>query len=165
MRIKLALIYGVLTALAGCSSSDHERVPLMGVELEINSAQWTTYGVFGYGDSRRFIRSEKVPAGFPYTASTYTGFGGILLISGTDDGFDYNSVLAYDLACPVEVPKISRVDIDPETFDAVCPKCHSRFNVCEGSGHAVSGPAYEYKYDMRKYKVSPGQLGGYMVHP
>ena len=165
MKLKFFALSLLLTALCSCESSDSNRVPLFGVELELNSAQWTTYGVFGYGDSRHFIRSERIPEGFPYTASSNTGFGGILLISGTDNGFDYNSVLAYDLACPVEVPKISRVYIDPETFDAVCPKCHSHFNVCEGAGRAIAGPAREYKYDMRKYRVSPGQMGGYIVHP
>lgn len=165
MRSYYVVFVVILAFLCGCKSSDYERVPLMGVELEINVAQWSTYGVFGYGDNRNFIRSERIPAGFPYTASSYTGFGGILLISGTEDGFDYNSVLAYDLACPVEVPKISRVYIDSETFDAVCPQCHSRFNVCEGSGRPIAGPAYDYRYDMRKYRVSSGQMGGYTVHP
>lgn len=166
MKIRLAgALLSTLMVMTSCETSDDNRVPFVGVELEINAAQWPVYGVFGYGDHRYFIKSERVPAGFPYSVSSCTNFGGILLISGTDDGFSYDAVLAYDLACPVEVPKVSRVVIDPETLEAVCPKCHSRFDVCEGRGRAISGVAREYKYDMCKFRVSQGMLGGYIVHP
>ena len=156
-------IFSIL--LSGCSSVDDDRVPLYDVYLRLdNYALWEKYGVFGYGDSRRFIRSERVPADYPYAITEFTGFGGILLVAGADNG-DYSAVLAYDLACPVEAKPTVRVYVDDETFDAVCPQCGSRYNVCEGFGGPVSGPAAERKYGLRRYRALSGDMGGYIIVP
>ena len=88
---------------------------------------WNTYGVSGFGEFRYFIRydnSPLVPFGFPYTSATYTGYGGILLISGMDAFTTEVGVpLVYDLSCPVERSRTIRVAIDPESLEAVCPVC------------------------------------------
>lgn len=155
----------LLAVVAGCSSVDDDRVPLYDVYLRLNTyALWERYGVFGYGDSNRFIRSERVPANYPYAVTEFTGFGGILLVAGAENG-DYTSVLAYDMACPVEAKPDVRVYVDGATFEAVCPQCGSHYNVCEGFGGPVSGPAAERKYGLRRYRAVAGEMGGYTIVP
>lgn len=150
-------------SICSCEHVDSNRIPACSVNLPLdNQALWDTYGVHGYGQSRRFIRDLREPANFPYSALTYTGFGGILLISGLD-GTDYNTPLAYDLACPVEVKSDVRVYIDQNTFEAVCPKCGSHYDVCEGMGRPVSGEALQRNFGMEMYRVVPATYGGYTV--
>lgn len=149
--------------LCSCEKIDSSRIPSYSVYLPLDSqALWDTYGVHSYGESRRFIRDLKQPSNFAYTALTYTGYGGILLVSGLD-GQDYNSPLAYDLACPVEVSPDVRVHIDSDTFEAVCSKCGSRYDVCEGRGRATSGIANQRHYGLTMYHVVPATYGGYTI--
>lgn len=155
----------VSVMMAGCSSVDDDRIPIYDVYLRLNNyALWERYGVFGYGDSRGFIRSERVPADYPYAVTEFTGFGGILLVAGADNG-DYTSVLAYDMACPVEAKPNVRVYVDEMTLEAVCPQCGSHYNVCEGFGGPLSGPAAERKYGLRRYRAVSGEMGGYTIVP
>lgn len=162
---KLVGIAVLLWSMTGCTTVNDDRIPVFNVNLQIdNEALWVTYGVHSFGESRRFIRTEQLrePANFPFKATTYTGFGGILLISGYNYG-DYNMPLAYDLACPVELNRNVRVAVDAATFEAVCPQCKSHFNVTEGQGRPVSGPALEQNYALRTYRVVRGSMGGYTV--
>ena len=105
------LILAAATLLGGCNKVDNRRIPFASVRIALdNDGLWSTYGVSGFGDYRRFIKSERVPANFTYTALTYTGYGGVLLVSGkqaTGDGYGYP--LAYDLACPVEARQTVRL--------------------------------------------------------
>lgn len=157
----LAIMISIVAG--GCEKIESDRIPACSVNLPLdNQALWDTYGVHGYGQSRRFIRELREPGNFPYNALTFTGFGGILLVSGLE-GQDYNTPLAYDLACPVEVKPDVRVYVDSETFEAVCPKCGSRYDVCEGRGRPVSGEAYDRNYGMEMYGVVPAMYGGYTV--
>lgn len=167
MRFGKCVVYCLATVIAvclcGCEKIDSNRIPACSVNLPLdNQALWDTYGVHGYGQSRRFVREIHEPGNFPYNALTYTGFGGILLISGLE-GQDYNTPLAYDLACPVEVKSDVRVYIDSETFEAVCPECGSRYDVCEGRGRPVSGEAHQRNFGMEMYRVVPATYGGYTV--
>lgn len=130
---------------------------------------WNTYGVSGVGISRNFINrdGEISPSGFPYTATTYTGFGGVLLIGGVDPfTSEPNVPLAYDLACPVECKSTVRVHIDPDNLNAVCPVCGSQYDVVMAGGSPVGGPALtgEYKYGLRRYVCDPLGQGGYFIH-
>ena len=130
---------------------------------------WNTYGVSGVGISRDFInfQGERTPDGFPYTANTHVGFGGVLLIGGVDPFTSAPNVpLAYDLSCPVERSQTVRVRVDAATMEAVCPKCGSRYDVVIAGGSPVAGPALtgEYKYGLRRYVCDPGQGGGYVIH-
>lgn len=120
-------------------------------------ADWVIYGVPGAMSYKRFIREDRVPASFPYTASTYTGFGGVLLLSDV-----MGNAQAYDLACPVECKATTRVHIVPEDeFLAECPVCHSKYNVFSLAGHPVSGIAAERGYALRKYFVGSGRGGAF----
>lgn len=166
MRIKtgaavaaiVALIAAALT-LGACAHIDDERIPYSPVRIPFQTVgEWDVYGVSGAYTHRRFIRADKVPANFPYTALTYTGYGGVLLV-----GDVLGTPKAYDLACPVEVTYNIRVAIDPETHYARCPVCHSEYDVFMNYGAPVSGPAAEKGYGLRRYAVGAGATGEYML--
>ena len=152
-----------IVMFTSCESVNDERIPPVAVYIDLSGqGTWDTYGVHGYGQHTRFIKQERIPANFPYTALSYTGFGGVLLISGRS-GDDYNSPLAYDLACPVEAKNDVRLSFDNQTFEAYCPKCHSRFDICENNGAPISGEAKSRNYGLKRYKVNPHQMGGYTI--
>ena len=157
----------MLTAIAafvaiiapGCHTIDDDRIPVMPVNIVFYTvADWNIYGVSGALDYKYFIRDLRQPSNFPYTAQTFTGFGGILLLTDV-----MGNAQAYDLSCPVEANKNIRVEIDDEML-AHCPKCGSTYNVFSLQGHPVGGRAAELGYGMRRYHVGQGSDGvSYMV--
>ncbi|MDE6855733.1 MAG: hypothetical protein K2J34_04650 [Muribaculaceae bacterium] len=165
----LSLI-AMLSAASSCNQVDDDRIPSLPVYIDLRGAgMWNSYGVAGVGLSRRFInwQGEVSPSGFPYTANTYVGFGGVLLIGGIDPfTAEPNVPLAYDLSCPVERSQTVRVYIDSDKLEAVCPQCGSRYDVLTAGGAPVGGPALtgKYKYGLRRYVCQPEQSGGYIVH-
>ena len=153
------LIIATALMLVSCEEADDSRIPYVEVNIDLTTqAYWQTYGVHSLGMSRTFIRQERVPSNFPYTAMTYTGFGGVLLVTDIQ-----NYPLAYDLACPVEKSQKVRVEFDSESLLARCPVCHSEYNVCEFFGSPVSGEAYRKKWKLRQYKALPSAEGGYRI--
>lgn len=159
----------LIPLLSGCNTIDDERIPNMPVSINLdNIGLWNTYGVTGFGTSRRFILDEgiRVPVGFPYSQTSATGYGGVLLISGMDPFTTTTDIpLAYDLACPVERNRNIRVEIDPDTYVAVCPECGSTYDVTMAGGAPLSGPAMtgKYKYGLKNYVCYPTGSGGYRV--
>lgn len=164
------LLMALLSAFSACNQVDDDRIPSLPVYINLSGAgMWNTYGVWGVGISRNFINFQGVvsPTGFPFTANTYLGFGGVLLIGGVDPfTSDPNVPLAYDLSCPVERSQTVRVNIDSDNLEAVCPVCGSRYDVVMAGGSPVGGPALtgKYKYALRRYVCDPGQGGGYIIH-
>ena len=149
----------MLTTLAGCKHLDDDRIPPAPVRLEFRTvADWNLYGVPGALGYRRYIKSERIPANFPYVALSQTGFGGVLIV-----GDILGAPRAYDLACPVECKADVRIVIDEEASKAYCPKCKSVYDVFTNYGQPLSGPALEYGYGLRKYYVGAGSQGEYMV--
>lgn len=147
--------------LTGCDHVDFDRVPPTNVRLSFDTqAEWERYGTPGALDHKDFILDgpTRVPADFPWTALTYTGFGGVLLV-GDISGAPY----AYDLACPVELRRDVRIKIDQETNEAYCPSCHSRYSVYTNYGSPISGEARKLKRGLRRFNVGPGMNGEYMV--
>ena len=69
---------------------------------------------------------------------------------------------AYDLSCPVEASHEIILSIDNDNFEAVCPRCGSRYNPLTGAGGPVSGVAINNKVGMRIYHVTPSN-GGYFI--
>lgn len=137
---------------AGCHTLDDDRIPPMAVNIAFPSvAEWNIYGVNAALDYRYFIPERKLPTGFFYTASTYTGFGGVLLLCDV-----LGNPMAYDLACPVECKASTRVAIDSESHLAVCPVCGSTYDVFSLNGHPTGGIAAERGYGLRRYRVSAG---------
>lgn len=164
----ITLIISISIAVS-CQSVDDERIPNMAVQINLsNIGLWNTYGVNGFGTHRNFILAPgvRVPANFPYTERSATGFGGVLLISGMDPyNPTVNSPLAYDLACPVERKSDIRVVIDDDTYIAVCPECGSTYDVTMAGGAPMSGPAFsgKYKYGLRSYRCYATGDGGYVI--
>lgn len=143
---------------SGCNSLDDDRIPAMAVNISFPTvAQWDIYGVSSALDHRRFIPEQGLPKGFFYTATTYCGFGGVLLV-----GDVLGTPMAYDLACPVECKASVRVNIDSESNLAECPVCHSTYDVFSLQGHPVSGEAAQKGYGLRRYHVGP-RNGVYML--
>ena len=143
-----AMLFAV--ANVSCDKVDFDRIPPANVRLSFDTqAEWTRYGTPGALDHKDFILdgNYRVPSDFPWTALTYTGFGGILLV-GDINGAPY----AYDLACPVEVRRDIRIKIDPETNEAYT-----------NYGSPVSGEAKKLKRGLRRFNVGPGMNGEFMV--
>ncbi|MDE6697353.1 MAG: hypothetical protein K2K25_10785 [Muribaculaceae bacterium] len=164
------LLIALLSAFVACNQVDDDRIPSLPVYINLSGAgMWNTYGVSGVGISRNFINFDGVvsPTGFPFTANTYLGFGGVLLIGGVDPfTSEPNVPLAYDLACPVECKANVRVYIDMDNLEAVCPECGSHYDVVIAGGSPVAGPALtgKYKYGLRRYTCEPYFQGGYIIH-
>lgn len=150
----------VIAAAISCDRLDDDRVPLHPVNITFTTvADWDICGVSGALTWREFIKSERKPAKYAYTAMTYTGFGGVLLV-----GDMLGNPRAYDLSCPVERKADVRVAIDPDDeYLAVCPVCGSRYNVFSLMGHPVSGQAAEKGYALRPYRVEAGRGTDYMI--
>lgn len=150
----------------GCDNVIDNRIPAYPVTINLGDiGMWNSYGVSGFGLYRYFIKNQS-PAGFPYTEATYTGFGGVLLVGGMDPYTgDTNVPLAYDMACPVEVDPKVRVYIDDATFNAVCEKCGSVYDVTMAGGAPVSGPAAAptNRFRLQNYRVLGTVYGGYII--
>ena len=149
----LALVLG-----SSCEKIDNKVVPNFTVRIDLGSISlWNTYGVSGMGEYRIFNREKGVPSNFPFNVNTYTGYGGVLLMMGMD------GPMAYDLCCPVELSRDVILSIDPDNFDAVCPRCGSRYNPLTGAGGPLSGVAINNKVGMRQYRTMPSN-GGYVIY-
>ena len=163
----LILVLALAGILTSCHNVDDDRIPAMPVNINLSDpGLWNTYGVAGFGLCRYFIPRLGQPAGFSYTVSTATGFGGVLLIMGMNPfSAETNVPLAYDLACPVECDPNVTVSVDSSTFEAICPKCGSHYDVTMQGGSPVSGPAFDgkHKYGLTRYQCFPTSMGGYMI--
>lgn len=163
MKIFLKLFIGLaalttLVAATGCDHIDNKTVPRFNVHIDLGDyALWNTYGVSGVGDFRVFDMFRHLPSNFPYNVSTYTGYGGVLLMMGLE------GPMAYDLSCPVEISQEIILSIDADKLEAVCARCGSRFNPFTGAGGPISGVAINNKVGMRQYRVNPTGGGGYII--
>lgn len=161
MRRSLLFIIGAfasLLAIYSCHRIDNHRLPVTYVNVAFQSVGvWDIYGVTGAGQHRNFIMSEKKPTGFPYTAMSATGLGGIMLCTTY-----LGTPVAYDLACPVECRASIRVYINEDNV-AECPSCHSQYDVFEKYGYPIAGRAAQEGWGLEVYSVGPGPMGEYMV--
>lgn len=165
--VKILFLGVILFLVVGCRGVDDDRIPAMPVSINLSDAGlWNRYGVSGFGVKRYFVPKLGEPVGFFYTATTYTGYGGVLLIGGMDPfTTETNVPLAYDLSCPVECSPNVRVKVDETTFAAVCPECGSKYDVTMQGGAPIAGPASEgkHRYGLRRYTCNPTGSGGYMI--
>lgn len=155
----MAAAFCAASVLKSCHYIDDKRVPVAPVNIEFPTvAQWNIYGVAAATDYQYFILDKRQPANFPYTASSSTGFGGVLLISDV-----HGIAHAYDLSCPVECKRDVRIKINKETMLAHCDDCGSDYDVFSLEGYPVAGVAAERGYGLRRYYVGPGRDGMYMT--
>ena len=156
---RLIFILLATVSLAACHRIDDQRIPPAPVRLQFYTvAEWNTYGVVGALNYRRYIKDQRIPSNFPYTAMSHTGFGG-LLIAGDILG----APRAYDLSCPVECRADVRIVVDDDALNAFCPKCGSVYSIFTNYGQPLSGPAAELGYGLQKYYVGAGSQGEYMI--
>lgn len=151
MRFLLSLLcyFAVACVMTSCHHIDNHRLPVAYVNVSFTTVgDWNIYGVSGAGMHKEFILPEKKPAGFPYTAMSATGLGGVMLCCNY-----YNNVVAYDLACPVECRATVRVFVNEEN-EAECPVCHSRYDIFEKFGYPIGGIAAERGYGLEVYNVT-----------
>lgn len=164
-NICLLILASVL--FPACNTVDDDRIPAVPVSINLSTPDlWTTYGVSGYGSYRLFVRELGEPRNFAYTASTATGYGGVLLISGVNPfTLEAGVPMAYDLACPVERQSDIRVRMETDGMIsfAVCPECGSHYDVVERGGAATSGPALSERYGLTRYECRPTVYGGYLI--
>lgn len=140
----------VTMGVISCTEISDNQLPISQVKINLSTAgYWQTYGVTSPGAYRMFVKSERIPANYPYNANVYTGFGGVLLVSDIYSG----EPVAYDLSCPVERRTNVRVTIENESYDAVCASCGSHYNVMGGWGAPISGKALIEKVGLTRYNV------------
>ncbi len=169
MKKTTGIAVAALLATVSCTTVDDTAIPALPVAINLSDAgMWNTYGVTGYGLCRYFIKVGDTmisPEGFSGTAITRTGYGGVLLVSGVDAFTNEPGPLAYDLSCPIEKSPTVRVAVDPDTFEAVCPDCHSHYDVTQRGGAPVSGPAADghRKYGLTRYQCVASGMGGYYI--
>ncbi len=75
----------------------------------------------------------------------YIGYGGLLFYHTFDD-----EIVVFDLACPYEVNPEIRVDSITIIGEAICRKCHSVYDIANGTGAPLKGVSTHY---LRKYKT------------
>lgn len=150
---RVLYIIGVVLSLfmaQSCTKISDDQIPSYPVMLNLSTAgYWQTYGVSSPGLYRTFIKSERIPSNYPYNANIYTGFGGVLLVGDIYTG----EPVAYDLACPVERRADVRISVDESSYEAVCPKCGSHYDVMSGWGTPLSGKALTQKVGLSRYSV------------
>ncbi|MBP2690552.1 MAG: hypothetical protein J6B44_01825 [Muribaculaceae bacterium] len=157
--LSLVVAAAVLSCI-GCDRLDDQRIPPAPVYIAFNTVgEWTIpgVGVGGAMDYSRFIKEERIPSGYHYTAISATGFGGVLLVCDVN-----GNPTAFDLACPVECKRNIRVKIDTKAMVAECPDCHSTYDVFSLGGHPLSGPAAQDGFGLRRYNVGSAN-GLYML--
>lgn len=142
-----------------CNTVDDDRIPYAPVRISFSTqAMWETFGVTGAVQSRSFVRDQGLPAGFPYTDLTYTGFGGVLLC-----GDIHGNAVAYDLACPVERSRTTLIIVDQDAVNAFCPKCGSIYDIYANFGIPLAGEAAQRGYALKRYSVSQGTQTDYRL--
>jgi len=160
MKLKSLPIFLIAACafLTGCDRLDDQRIPPAPVYIPfVTVGEWTVSGVGGALDYRRFIKEQKIPTEYHYTAISATGFGGVLLVCDIN-----GNPTAYDLSCPVESKRDVRVSVDTDAMIAKCPKCQSTYDIFSLGGHPLSGPAAKDGFGMRRYNVGPAG-GNYML--
>lgn len=152
--IALAALAAVALA-TGCHTINDDLVPPAQVNISFpTEAQWSIYGAPAAMDCKIFVftSTERLPKGFPYMASSATGFAGVMLVGDVS-----GTPRAFDLACPVDPKRNVRLFINDD-HEAECPVCGSRYDVFSLNGYPVGGPAAEKGYGLREYRVGRGRV-------
>ena len=158
LLMAVPVVAALCACLSGCHHIDNHRLPVSYVNVSfVHVGVWENYGITGAGLYRKFNLGERIPAGFPYTALSSTGLGGVLLCSNY-----YGTPVAYDMACPVECRASVRVFVNEEN-EAECPQCHSRYDIFEKFGYPIAGKAAEEGWGLEVYNVGFNINGQYAL--
>lgn len=140
MRKKRWSILLFVTLALSCTKTYESSIPYRQVNLELDLT-------FEDKDLKA-ICAYKIFTQGRY-AGELTGFGGVLVYHGLDNNGG-DAYFAFDAACPYEADKNTIVTVDEDAVYAVCPKCQSRYELLNGFGNPVSGPA---TYTLKAYQV------------
>lgn len=155
----MAVVAATAIFTSSCDTLNDERVPYAPVRVTFTTeGMWNIYGVTGATSAKRYIKADRIPAGFPYTALDETGYGGLLVVCDI-----MGDPQVYDLCCPVEVRPNVRIYIPADETHARCPQCGSTYEVFSNYGIPLSGPAAERGYALKRYHVIYGGAAEYLV--
>lgn len=158
-KTSVSTVAALAVVISGCHSVDDDRIPPLPVYVQFQTrADWDIYGVPGATSWRSFIKADRIPANYPYTSLSMTGFGGVLLV-----GDIHGDPVAYDLACPYECKADVRIYVDEDLMKARCPKCGSIYEIFTNYGYPLEGPSAEYGYALQRYHVGQGGQNEFRV--
>ena len=141
----------LLFALVSCDDTTRSSIPDYPVNLERNVFNEPNLQILmSPGNYKEFI--PTIP---PEKITDRLGFGGLLVLCNMDD-YGNLQYFAFDLACPYEVERETRVTM-LNSLQAECAKCGSKFNMGFGTGTCAVGPAKE---GLRRYRVA---VSGYNI--
>ena len=142
LRVGLLTLAGMALA---CSETIEMRIPVRPVSLELDLTYQDTAlnAIQGW----KIYRQQDVDQ-----AGEYTGFGGVLVYHGLDaSGGD--SFYAFDAACPYEASSSVLIGVDESAVYGICPQCGSKFELLNGIGNPVEGPAAQERFQLKRYQT------------
>lgn len=123
---------------AGCGDSYESSVPSVAFHFSCSLSQSPYYKITTPG---QFLKVEKNVNGLP------VGYAGLII--GQSVYSDGNTYVAYDAACPVEASRSVSIELQEDGLgSAVCPKCHTTYDLSSGGYPAGAGTEY-----LKSYKV------------
>ena len=158
MKQVVGIIIGLTLLGLSCEKVDRYRIPASPVSLELDLLTNATTLVTIGNAVRYHTPKPLMPADFPFTITSRTGYGGLLVIHGFDD-----IMYAFDLSCPVEASPDIRLTID-NTLTATCPSCESQFDTGYGIGNPIKGVAFDKKYPLQRYTVTKTANSKYYIY-
>lgn len=142
MRLGLLTLVGMALA---CSDTIEMRIPVrpVNLELDLTYQDKALNAIQGW----KIYRQKDVDQ-----AGEYTGFGGVLVYHGLNtSGGD--SFYAFDAACPYEASSSVTIEVDESAIYGICPKCGSKFELLNGIGNPVEGPAAQERFQLKQYQT------------
>lgn len=88
----------------------------------------------------------------PAIAQSALGYGGLLVIRSTLEDPSSSGYYAYDLSCPVENERETRLFVN-ERLEAECPLCKSTYSILYGGGAPTGGQSQFALTSYRTYRV------------
>lgn len=129
--------------ICGCSKLEESPVPNWRVYINIDLR-------FQDRDLVGSLHHKSITS--PRTANEYIGYSGVLVICGFDTTNGGTTYYAYDLCCPNELKRNTRIEVNDETATAICPSCGAEFEIAYGAGNPVNNIS---RYPLRCYQVIP----------
>jgi nitrite reductase/ring-hydroxylating ferredoxin subunit len=127
--IRLSVILLFLSGFFfSCKKEIRSSIPNAEVYIETSPSEFAK--LRNPNSAVSYIPGDLRPINFRF------GFGGVLIFRDLD-----GRVRSCDLACPVEASRTIRVEVKMPY--AVCPVCHSEFDLSWGFASPKSGPAKE----------------------
>ena len=137
---KFSIIVGILwLCVAGCGDSYESSIPSVSFHFSCSLSQHPYYKITTPG---QFLKVEKNVNGLP------VGYAGLII--GQSVFSDGNTYVAFDAACPVEAQRNVSVELaDDGLGTALCPKCHTKYDLSNGGFPTGTGMEY-----LKHYSVS-----------